>query len=211
MFSARYTRTQESKRIPELIPAGDVDYSIEVRRLRKNLLTLVEITCTATLAQSSATIANIVRQQGWRSEDLVIVPVHAFDLDFHIVTVPASSWRKERERLADLKHLAVAAGEKVLLMSPSYIQREPRLTNLNLLAGASEISVSCEDRMAVFMCIMEHGGFSTFQDCACALPGSATPFSSVLAMAGLGLVIIDLNKPLTPASRVSLPAEASWT
>jgi hypothetical protein len=205
MLSARRPQPCTVPTRPDLAQSGVVDRTFEVRRLRKNLLTLVLTSRALIHAGSSSTIDNLAASDGWPEEKLVIVPVRGFGESFHIVTAPIGVWRRNFERLLDLKHKAAERNERVVLVPPSFIQREPRLGNARMVAEAFQISITGEDRMAVLIHLLENGGFSNFHDCAMSVVNNESPFSCVLSMAGMGLVDIDLGKPITPHTRVDLP------
>lgn len=205
MLSAKRSRPLTCTHPPEIPPSGVVDRTLEVRRLRKNLTTLIHTSRSVTQSGNSSVVENLALLSGWRSDELVILPVRAFGKKFHVLSAPASMWSKEYEALLDLKHNAEASGEKVVLVPPSYIQREPRLGNARLVASSFHVSLTGEDRMSIFLHLVENGGYSTFHECAMAVVDCEAPYSCVLSMAGMGLVEIDLGKPLTPETRVDLP------
>lgn len=205
MLSAKRPLPSNAIHPPELSRSGVVDRTLEVRRLRKNLLTLVMTSRSVVHSGNSSIIENLAAISGWRTDDLVILPVRGFGEEFHVLSAPASTWRKDYEDLLDLKHRAEENGERVILVPPTFIQREPRLGNARLVADAFQVSLSGEDRMAVFLHLVENGGYSTFHDCAMAVVNCEAPYSCVLSMAGMGLVKIDLGKPIIPETRVDLP------
>lgn len=53
---------------------------------------------------------------------------------------------------------------------------------------------------------MEQGGGSYLSDCAARVSGSADPVRAVLALAALKVVTVDISRPLTSLTLVSLPS-----
>lgn len=205
MLSATPPLPSTSLSPPEPPTQVAIDRTLEVRRLRKNLMTLVLTSRTVVNSGNASLVENLALLAGFRPEDLVILPIRGFGEGFHVVSAPTSVWRNDYELILDLKHKAAEAGAKVILVPPTYIQREPRLGNSRLVADAFHVSLTGEDRMSVFLHLIENGGYSTFQDCAMAVVNSEAPYSCVLSMAGMGLIDIDLCKPITPNTRVDLP------
>lgn len=209
MLSARYPHTHADIIRPELHPKGVIDRSLEVRRLRKNLLGLIRTSRSIFHHGNSSLVENLAALDGWLESEIIVMPVRIRHNGCHLVTTPPAIWRKNTARLLNLKHKAVENGQKVFLVPPAYIQREPRMTNVRMIEDAFYVSITAEDRMAVFIHLLDHGGYSTFADCANAVVNNEAPFSCVLSMVGMGLIDMDLGKPFNPETRVDLPQVSS--
>ncbi|WP_156385750.1 hypothetical protein [Devosia sp. Root685] len=201
MFSA----TLNSKCADEIDSILDrpVDYSFESRRLRKNLLNLVRVSNTVFPIGHANLIENIAALDGWRETEFVAIALRSGNRRFCVLTAPASIWRNRRQGLIEIKRKAAEAGFRVMLISPQFIQREPRMSNTRAVADTCHIFLTAEDRMAVLLHVLENG-YSTLQDCASVIVDSEAPYSAVLSLAGMGLLDIDLDKPLSANTRVDL-------
>lgn len=201
MFSAKMNNIS-SEEIDAILDRP-VDYSFESRRLKKNLLNLIRVSNTVYPAGDANLIENIAVLEGWREPEFVAVALRSGSRRFCVLTAPSSIWRTRRQGLADIKRKAADVGLRVMLISPQFIQREPRMTNTRAIADTCHIFLTAEDRMAVLLHVLENG-YSTLQDCASVITDSEAPFSAVLSLASMGLLDIDLNQPLRPNTRVDL-------
>lgn len=201
MFSAKLN----SNPVDEIDAILDrpIDCSFESRRLRKNLINLIRMSNTVFPAGDANLIENIAVLEGWRETEVVAVALRSSSRRFCVLTAPTSIWRTRRKGLVDIKRKAAEAGHRVMLISPQFIQREPRMTNTRAIADSCHVFLTAEDRMAVLLHVLENG-FSTLQDCASVIVDSDAPFSAVLSLAGMGLLDIDLDKPLHADTRVDL-------
>jgi hypothetical protein len=180
-----------------------IDYSFESRRLRKNLLNLVRVSSTAFPIGAASLIENIAVLDGWHETEFVAVALRSGNRRFCVLTAPSSIWRDRREGLVEIKRKAAEAGLRVMLISPQFIQREPRMSNTRAIADTCHIFLTAEDRMAVLLHVLENG-YSNLQDCASVVVDSEAPYSAVLSLVSMGLLDIDLDKPLHAHTRVDL-------
>lgn len=201
MFSAHQTSVSDHE-IDKFLDCP-VDYSLETRRLRKNLLNLIRVSNTVYPVGDASLIENVAMLNGWRENEFVALAVRSGRKRFCVLTAPASIWRDRRQDLIEIRRKAAEAGVRVLLISPQFIQREPRMTNTRAIADTCHIFLTAEDRMAVLLHVLENG-YSTLQDCASVIVDSEAPYSAVLALAGMGLLDIDLDRPLHSQTRVDL-------
>jgi len=205
MLSAQFIRSNIAFDTDRLCELGIIDHSLEARRLQKNLMALVQTNSTLSISHAPSPVVEMAGLDGWRDTELVILQVRLARQEIHLVTAPHAVWRQHISRLVKLKTRAGHKGLKVVLVAPAYIQREPRMSNVRMLEDAWHIHVTAEDRMAVFVHILDNGGYSTLQDCAEVMSSTDTPFSCVLSMVSMGLLEMDLNKPFKPEARVDLP------
>ena len=180
-----------------------VDYSFESRRLRKNLLNLVGVSNTVFPIGQANLIENIAALDGWRETEFVAIALRSGNRRFCVLTAPTSIWRNRRQGLIEIKRKAAEAGLRVMLISPLFIQREPRMSNTRAIVDTRHIFLTAEDRMAVLLHVLENG-YSTLQDCAAVIVDSEAPYSAVLSLVSMGLIDIDLDKPLHAQTRVDL-------
>ncbi|KRA99880.1 hypothetical protein ASD83_05175 [Devosia sp. Root685] len=171
--------------------------------MRKNLLNLVRVSNTVFPIGHANLIENIAALDGWRETEFVAIALRSGNRRFCVLTAPASIWRNRRQGLIEIKRKAAEAGFRVMLISPQFIQREPRMSNTRAVADTCHIFLTAEDRMAVLLHVLENG-YSTLQDCASVIVDSEAPYSAVLSLAGMGLLDIDLDKPLSANTRVDL-------
>lgn len=201
MFSAKPNSITDNE--IDVLLDQPIDYSFESRRLRKNLLNLVRVSSTVFPAGAANLIENIAVLDGWRETEFVAVALRSGNRRFCVLTAPSSIWRDRHHDLVEIKRKAADVGLRVMLISPQFIQREPRMSNTRAIADTCHIFLTAEDRMAVLLHVLENG-YSTLQDCASVVVDSEAPFSAVLSLVSMGLLDIDLDKPLHADTRVDL-------
>lgn len=187
-----------------------LDRSIEFRRLKKNALALINAHRGTVYLGENPCVENMASMNGFRETDLFIGLVKIKRLKATFVCVPARFWR-DPTRMANLHQVreqAAVLGHNVVLVPPAVINRQPRLQNALAIQDAYSTHVTGEERLAIFVHLIENG-YSTLGDCADAIPGNRSPYTTVLAMVGMGLFEIDLNRPLTSETRIDLPAMAA--
>lgn len=124
-----------------------------------------------------------------------------------LICVPNRLWHKPRamETFRELKEIAKIHGFAVVLVSQTYIQRQPRLDNSTLIAGTATFSVSPTDRMAILARLLEQGSASVYE--LSELVKHSDPISTVLHLVATGCLDLDLNARITPHSLVRLSPE----
>lgn len=126
-----------------------------------------------------------------------------------LVCVPSSHWHYPplMKRFLEMKAAAEFCGHQVLLVPETFIRRQPRLGNSQLLARSMDLEVTGTDRMTVMCFLLENGG-GTLSEVAGLLQHD-DPVGAVLHLASVGAVDIDLGAMIAPATRVSFPAVRS--
>ena len=139
-----------------------------------------------------------------RQEDLVVLRIKANDHPVTLIGVPTRAWHRPavKRNLSLLKRAATREGHRVVLVPQSYIRRQPRLANSQLIAKCASLSVSATDRSAIVRFLTEMP-VSDLDDAA-SVVGGPDPVGCVLKLVTEGLLEIDLEHPITPYSRVSV-------
>lgn len=94
----------------------------------------------------------------------------------------------------------------VLVVTEGWICRQPHLDGATAISDCSGHPVPVSARILLVQHLMEQGGGSYLSDCAARVPGSADPVRAVLALAASKVVTVDISRPLTSLTLVSLPS-----
>jgi hypothetical protein len=180
-----------------------IDRSLELRRLARNITTMITAHPRTTALGHDDIVEHIADQQGLGRA----LSIHRIVIGQRIRTLIGVPDRVQRHKasrvqLLALKHAAAAAGHPVILVPESFIQRQPRLSNLRMIEEASGVVVRAEHRIAVLMHLVETG-HSTIIDCA-AVVHHDTPISLLLRLVADGVIRISTNRPIGPHTRVDL-------
>lgn len=120
-----------------------------------------------------------------------------------IVVIPNRIWfdLSLRRRLWALRKSSVSGGRPtVRLVTQRWIRRQPFLDNCKLVARCASFKVSASDRCLVQK-VVDDDPLATLEDCADAVRGP-DPYGAVFALIAAGLLKIDFESAITPASRV---------
>lgn len=104
-----------------------------------------------------------------------------------------------RTLLRGLKH------RDVLVVTESWLMRQPRLGTATEVAMCRGRYVAPLDRILVEQHLQDHGGSSCLVDCAAHVIQDNDPVSVVLSLVERGALRIDYSRPLSAHSRISLP------
>jgi hypothetical protein len=193
--------------IPAPVSGSNLDRTFVARRLRKNALTLIAANPKVALLGPDDLAENIADRLEFEPHDLVILRVIISNRRHTLVCIPESVWFRRKSALVELKRMAIAAGHNCVLVPEAAIQRQPRLSTAQAIEGATGVTVSMEQRMDLFLHLIDAGS-STLFDCACAMRSHPAPFSAVLHMVALGIVELRGTGYLSPQTRIDLPEPA---
>lgn len=196
--------------ISHAYPSETCDRSLEIRRLRRNLLSLVNAHGQLEALGDDALVVSIADQLGISRDEIAILRVRVRGKRSHtLVCVLSRLWHdiSGKEALISLKRSADAAGRGCILVPETSVQRQPRLSTAQAIEQALGVSVTAEDRLAILAHLIDVG-YSTLMDCAALVKGDA-PFSIVLSLVAEGAVRMTSDR-LSPNSRIDLPSAGFW-
>ena len=186
------------------------DRSLEVRRLTRNALSLINANPHIEYLGSDFLVENLARSQGLGADEVVILHVRIRGTRRHtLVCVPSRIWHSEDKKpaLIQLKRAANQAGRGCVLVPEMFIQRQPRLGSARAIEQSLGVFVTAEDRLAILIHLVE-SSYSTLFDCACAIRHEA-PFSAVLALVAEGVIRMSGHE-VGPSTRIDLPEAGFW-
>lgn len=183
----------------------NIDRSHEVRRLRRNAMTLVSAHPETSYLGADSLVEHLAGQEGFGPHELAIIRVLISASRHTIICVPERLWNgpSSKRQLIAVRRAANRVGRNAILVPEAFIQRQPRLSNARAVEAASSVVVTAEQRMAVLVHLIENG-YSTLYDCACAV-NHDSPFSCVLHLVSIGALRMDDSRPLSPNTRIDLP------
>lgn len=189
---------------PEMIPIqlGNFSAGPPPPRLLRNFLSLIKACpCSHSLGDDA------VIRKALDAAGLTSVIAHRVSYKANVMTiivVPGGIWHEKLPmlRIRAIKRERSAATRRVCIIPESVVHRQPRLSNSQYISNAAQVWVPPEDRMAVLLHLIENG-YSTVIDCAREVK-SAPPVAAVFQMISDGTLMIDLDKPILPHSRIDL-------
>ena len=185
-----------------------VNRTFSYRRLKKNALSLLSTGSRFSHIGRDEVVEALASENSFERNDLVIFRVTGSRSAFIIICVPNWIWN-DPARFVDVRMVKQQAAElnrSVVLVRESFVQREPRLSNAEIIDESGDTRITIEDRSAVLELLVENG-FSTVGDCAAAVQSKA-PIPAILKMAALGIVDINVNRAITLDTRVDLAGYA---
>jgi hypothetical protein len=183
------------------------DSSPGIRRLNRNLVSLIEAHPKACLLGRDPLAEQLAQESGFSDNDLAILRVGFDGVALTVVGVPDQIWGcpDQMARLFEIKRVVGLMRRRIVLLPATFFQRQPRLNNSRMLERASDISINRAARMVLFFHLVKHG-HSSLHECACAISDAHEhPYGAVLQMAATGAIKIDLRQPIRPESPVYLP------
>ncbi|WP_338609804.1 hypothetical protein V6617_06305 [Pelagibacterium nitratireducens] len=171
-------------------------------RLLRNFLSLIKACpCSHSLGDDA------VIRKALDAAGLTSVIAHRLSYKANVMTiivVPGSIWHEPLPmlRIRAIKRERHGNNRRTCIIPESVVHRQPRLSNSQYISNAAQVWVPPEDRMAVLLHLIENG-YSTVIDCAREVK-SAPPVAAVFQMISDGTLMIDLDKPILPHSRIDL-------
>lgn len=192
-------------------PAFDnCDRSLEIRRLRRNLTTLVNAHPHLEALGDDALVGGLADALGLAGQEHAVLRIRVHGKRSHtLVAVLSRLWHDPagKDALIALKRAADAAGRGCILVPEASVQRQPRLSTAKTIEQSMGVRVTAEDRLAVLGHLIDVG-YSTLFDCACLVKGEA-PFAIILSLVAEGAIRMSGEK-LRPDTRVDLPSVGFW-
>lgn len=147
----------------------------------------------------------LLRAACFQEERIIVVCVRLRTKAVTIVAVPADVWEVgvRRARILALKHAAVRAGRRVVLIPEGALLRQPRLGNACLMAGAADVGIGAEDRIAVMSALVEEPGMA-LGDLIQVVQHEPDRVAAVLSLARSGILEVDMRKAIGPQSPIWL-------
>lgn len=180
-------------------------------RLRRQIRDLIAAHPPFRYLGTNTAVECIAHRLGFEPHDMVIADVHLYRRTVALIVVPHRLWNRPycMGRLIDLRHQSRQSGHDAILMPQSIVEREPRLSNSTLIAGAARVQVNSTARMSVLAYLIENGP-SCLSELA-ELVDHKDPFGCVLQLASAGIVGLDMSKAITPTSIVDIARPAIAT
>lgn len=184
-----------------------------LRHRRQATKVRVSLGCLATAAgwilshERDFVAEQLASDMGYLPHDLIFMRLHLRTCEITAVIVPPRLWyRPDRKgRVLQLKRKLKRAGLRPTLVPSCYLNRQPQLQNAQLIASTAAVQVTATNRMRVAALLLEDP-CSTISDCVQVLPEHPDPFGAVLKLVIEGTVEVDMSKPITPHSMISLAA-----
>ncbi|WP_336491090.1 hypothetical protein [Methylobacterium nigriterrae] len=95
-------------------------------------------------------------------------------------------------------------GRPLRLIREEVVDREPRLSNAQLVGGCRWTGLTPRGRQALLRHLRERGGSASLAACLGCLAGEADPAGAILALVAGKVLQLDLDRPLGPESWVRL-------
>lgn len=172
-------------------------------RLTRNVAAMIAAHPKLTDLGHDDVVEHLADKHGFGRFDLSIHRIVAGGRVCTLAAVPERISRSDQGALVALKRDAAAAGRHVVLIHERFVQRQPRLSNWQMIAEASDTTVRGSDRLAILVHLVENGGYSTMADCA-ALVSNDAPLEVVLHLVADGVLRIRTDQFIGPNSRVDL-------
>ena len=181
-------------------------YGREFKRLRKNLISLIKAQSKFIYLGMNWTVADLAMQHGFSDVDLANARIGTIHGEVTVIAVPSRHWHQSgsMDMLMTLKRAASDAGHRCVVLPETAIHKQPRLDNSLMLAQSGTVDVSATSRMNLIAYLIENGSCSLIE-CASVVEGS-DPVASVLRLASMGVVQVDLEQTIGPHTLVHLPA-----
>lgn len=118
-----------------------------------------------------------------------------------VIAVPgeASGYAASRRNLIKLW-----GSRDVVIVREAWLLREPRLGVLSAIAACKDRCISVTDWLRVERHLVERGGSSCLEACACEILEHEDPAGAVLALVAAGRLRIDTSRPLSGHSEITL-------
>jgi hypothetical protein len=183
-----------------------LDYSLPVRRLRKNSVSLINAQAEMEILCVDRFVTGLATGLGLDADKLVILRVLVRTTPVTLVIVPDALWHgpADHARLLELKDTASFADHRCVLVPEGYIQRQPRLSNARLIESSLTKQVTADQRLRLLAFLIEAGPSSLAQ-CACEI-GHPDPASAILQLSAAGIVTVDVRAHIGPGTLVDLPS-----
>ncbi|MBN9335196.1 hypothetical protein [Devosia sp.] len=173
------------------------------RKLHAHIRDVVVASGCATYVGGNAPVEEMAAELGFAAHDLAIADVRTRKI-VTLIVVPHGKWSDPlwRCKAIELRRRARKAGHRAVLVPQFVAEREPRLTNSKLVARAAGVRMDATTSMIAISHLLDNG--------ACGLAEVAAqlrhrdPFGAVLNLVTMGLVNIDMARPITPHSTVDL-------
>lgn len=143
----------------------------------------------------------IAHDCGIQKPDAVILKIRTGGRNFTLILVASQVWRQRRSDLLDAKRTARLAQRRVVLVPAGRLRRPIFMSNCALLARSGQLAATATERMAVLEQISADP-LSSLRDCAEQIGGSPDPYGVVLSLVAEGLLRVDLQRAITPETRI---------
>lgn len=173
-------------------------------KLHQQLRDLIAANPECRYIGGNAAVEYIAARLGFEPHDLAIVDVKVGRRIVTLIAVPHRIWDRAfpSAKAIDLRFQAREAGYAAVLVPQAVVEREPRLSNSQLLARTTGIKVDATARMIVLAHLIENG--------ACCLTELAglldhpDPFGAILHLVTTGAIALDIERCVTPYSMIDI-------
>lgn len=181
------------------------------QRLHRRLRQLVVAHPHTTYIGGNFHVEDLAREIGFAASDLAIADIRVGRTIVTLACAPSRIWcgAFSKQLLMELKRRASAAGHRLVLVPQTFVDREPRAANAEMVAGTASIRASSTDRMALYGYLIENGP-SSLADLAGEVD-HPRPFDCVLSLVSIGVLSIDMSRPITPNSIMDIAAPVPGT
>jgi hypothetical protein len=176
------------------------------QRLHRRLRQLVVAHPHSKYIGGNSEVEDIARDVGFVPSDLAIADIRIGNTTITLACAPSRIWAGafSKELLMEFKRRCGAAGHRVVLVPQTFVDREPRAANAEMVANAAKITASSTVRMAIYGYLIENGP-SSLAELAAQLDHPA-PFDCVLGLVTVGVLSIDMKRPISPHSIMDIAA-----
>lgn len=180
-------------------------------KLHQQLRDLVAANAECRYIGGNAAVEHIAARLGFEPHDLAIVDVKIGRRIITLIAVPHRIWDRAfpSAKAIDLRSQSREAGHAAILVPQAVVEREPRLSNSQLVARTASIKVDATARMIVLAHLIENG--------ACCLSELAglldhpDPFGAILHLVTAGAIALDVDRCITPYSMIDIAKPAGPT
>ena len=103
-----------------------------------------------------------------------------------------------------LKRRYEAEGRRLILAPERRLARWPHRETCRIISECGGTTLAPTDRLVVLEALTEKGGDAHLGDLACLLPRHEDPVSGVLSLVLAGVLRVDLSRPITALSKVTI-------
>ncbi len=135
------------------------------------------------------------------------LPDGAVDMRYwggRVIVAALPSGGLERSAAFALRRRYAASGRRLVLIAERRLAAWPRRETCRLVAESGHAPISATERLIVLEAVEDAGGESCLGDLACLLPQRDDPVASILSLVPAGVLRIELDRPVSATSRISI-------
>lgn len=183
----------------------------EAQRTRANALLLLAAHAQVLYRGVDHTVTRLAGALGFERHDLTVLRVALPRRTITLIITPRRLWHSPecRYHLLSLKRQSRKVGVKAMLVPDTALRKQPRLANATLVVAASDVGITLSQRFRLEAFVMSNAGPVSLAECASLLPEHADPTAAVLSLVHAGRLVVDISRPLTPESLLSISGQAA--